>query len=51
VLILGHFFVPLLVLLSRSAKNAPAVLAALAAALLVAHMIDAFWLTVPSVYA
>jgi hypothetical protein len=51
VLILGHFFVPLLVLLSRNAKNAPVVLGALAGALLVAHVFDVFWLTVPSVHA
>jgi hypothetical protein len=50
-LILAHFFVPLLVLLSRNAKNAPAVLGALAGALLVAHVVDVFWLTVPSVHA
>ena len=51
VLIVGHFFVPLLVLLSRNAKNAPVVLGALAGALLVAHVVDVFWLTVPSVHA
>jgi hypothetical protein len=48
-LIAFHFFLPLLVLLSRTAKSAPLALAGLALALLVIHLVDAWWLTVPSV--
>jgi hypothetical protein len=48
VLILGHFFLPLLILLSRSAKRAPALLGTLAGALRAAHLLDAWWLTLPS---
>ena len=43
-----HFALPLLILLSRSAKRSPAVLAAIAAGLLAAHLVDAFWLVMPS---
>jgi hypothetical protein len=48
-LISCHFFVPLLVLLSRAAKSVTLVLGALAGGLLVVHLVDAWWLTVPSV--
>jgi hypothetical protein len=44
-----HFFVPLVILLSRDAKQAPLVLGALAAGLLAVHLIDVWWLVVPSV--
>ena len=47
-LIAFHFFVPLLILLSRAAKRSPALLGALATALLIAHAIDVFWLVIPS---
>ncbi len=50
-LVAGHFFVPLLVLLSRGAKRVPLFLGGLAAALLAMHLVDAWWLTVPSVRA
>ena len=43
-----HFALPLLILLSRSAKRSPAVLAVIAAGLLAAHLVDAFWLVMPS---
>jgi hypothetical protein len=48
-LITCHFFIPLLVLLSRSAKMVNIALGALAAGLLLIHLVDAWWLTVPSV--
>jgi hypothetical protein len=48
-LITCHFFIPLLVLLSRTAKSVTLVLGALATALLAVHLVDAWWLTVPSV--
>jgi hypothetical protein len=48
-LIAGHFFVPLLLLLSRAMKDAPLMIAAISGGLLVAHAFDVFWLTVPSV--
>jgi hypothetical protein len=48
-LVLFHFFVPLLVLLSRDAKEAPRMLGALAGGLLVLHLIDVWWVIVPSV--
>lgn len=48
-LVVFHFFVPLAILLSRSAKRAPVFLGSLAAALLVMHAIDVYWLVAPSV--
>jgi hypothetical protein len=50
-LVAFHFFIPLLVLLSRAAKRAPLVLGGLAAALVCMHLVDAWWLIVPSVAA
>jgi hypothetical protein len=47
VLIVFHFAVPFLVLLSRRVKQAPATLAKVAAGVLVARLIDLFWLTAP----
>jgi hypothetical protein len=46
-LIVVHFAVPFLVLLSRRAKRIPRALGALAALLLFAHLVDTFWLVVP----
>jgi hypothetical protein len=48
-LVTCHFFLPLLILLSRDAKEAPLTLAALAAGLLLLHLVDVWWLVVPSV--
>jgi len=48
-LVVFHFFVPLAILLSRSAKRAPLFLGALAAALLAMHALDVYWLVAPSV--
>jgi len=46
-LVAFHFALPFLVLLSRRAKRAPRALGLLAALLLFAHLIDAFWLVAP----
>jgi hypothetical protein len=48
-LVAFHFFLPLLILLSRSAKRSPRWLGAIAASLLAAHLADVFWLVMPSV--
>jgi hypothetical protein len=48
-LVLFHFFVPLAILLSRAAKRSPLFLGSLAAAVLVMHAIDVYWLVAPSV--
>jgi hypothetical protein len=47
-LIAFHFFLPLLILLSRAAKRVPRLLGAIAVALLVAHLGDSFWLVMPT---
>jgi hypothetical protein len=47
-LIAFHFFLPLLILLSRAAKRAPALLGSIAVGLLIAHLGEAFWLVVPT---
>jgi hypothetical protein len=47
-LIAFHFFLPLAILLSRTAKRSPALLGAIAGALLVAHVADVYWLVIPS---
>jgi hypothetical protein len=46
-----QFFLPLLVLLSRAAKRRRELLGALAGALLAVNLINAWWLTIPSVRA
>lgn len=48
-LVTAHFFVPLFVLLSREAKQAPFIIGLLAAGLLLLHLLDVWWLVVPSV--
>ncbi len=47
-LALFHFFVPLLILLFRNAKEAPPLLGGLAAALLAFHLLDVCWMILPS---
>ena len=47
-LVAFHFALPLLVLLSRRAKRAPRVLGTLAGLLLLAHLVDTWWLVVPT---
>jgi hypothetical protein len=49
VLVVGHFAGPLCILLSRYAKSAPALMGVLAGALLAAHLLDCWWLVLPSV--
>jgi hypothetical protein len=49
VLVVGHFAGPLCILLSRHAKTAPALMGVLAGALLAAHLLDCWWLVLPSV--
>ena len=49
VLVAGHFAGPLCILLSRHAKTAPALMGVLAGALLAAHLLDCWWLVLPSV--
>lgn len=48
ILVVFHFALPFLVLLSRRAKRAPQTLGMLAAMLLLAHLVDAFWLVMPA---
>jgi hypothetical protein len=48
-LVVGHFAGPLCILLSRHAKRAPGLLGVLAGALLAAHLLDCWWLVLPSV--
>lgn len=48
ILVVFHFFAPLAILLSRAAKRSPLVLGSLAAAVLVVHAIDVYWLVAPS---
>ena len=43
-----HFALPFLILLSRTAKRSPKFMGLLAAALLVVHMIQVYWLVIPS---
>jgi hypothetical protein len=47
-LVIFHFFVPLLILLSRHAKRSPQLLGRLAIAILIAHLVDVVWLVLPS---
>jgi hypothetical protein len=46
-LVVGHFAVPFLVLLSRKVKRAPELLVKVAIGLLIARLIDLFWLIAP----
>ena len=48
VLVVTHLAGPLCLLLSRKAKRAPAMMGFLAWALLAAHLLDCWWLVVPS---
>ena len=47
-LVIGHFFIPFLVLLSRRAKRVLRSLSWIAAGLLVMHFVDCFWLIKPA---
>jgi hypothetical protein len=44
-----HFALPFLILLSRTAKRSPSFMGMLAATLLVVHMVQVYWLVIPSV--
>jgi len=44
-----HFALPFLILLSRTAKRSPRFMGVLAAALLAVHMVQVYWLVIPSV--
>lgn len=44
-----HFALPFAILLSRDAKRSPAFLGSIAALLLVVHMLQVYWMVVPSV--
>jgi hypothetical protein len=48
-LVVFHFFAPLVILLFRSAKRSPLLLGYFAAAMLAMHVIDVYWLVAPSV--
>jgi hypothetical protein len=48
-IVLFHFFAPLAILLSRAAKRSALFLGSFAAALLVMHALDVYWLVAPSV--
>jgi hypothetical protein len=50
-LMLGHFVVPFLVLLSRRAKRSPLVLGLMAAWVLAFHYLDLYWLVMPILHA
>jgi hypothetical protein len=47
-LVIFHFFVPLVILLSRAGKRSTVFLGWLAAALLLAHLGDTYWLVIPN---
>ena len=49
-LVLFHFFGPFFLLLSRQMKQTRLALAAIAAAMFVAHVVDVWWMIVPSFY-
>jgi hypothetical protein len=51
VLLLGNFVAPFLVLLFRTAKRTPAVLAATGGWLLAMHYLDVYWLLMPELHA
>jgi hypothetical protein len=44
-----HFALPLAILLSRAAKRSPRFMGWLAAALVVVHMVQVYWMVIPSV--
>jgi hypothetical protein len=50
VLILGHFALPFLALLPREVKRARAPLATIAAWVLLMHVVDVYWLVMPTVH-
>ncbi len=49
-LVVGHFVVPFFLLLSRSLKRRPALLAAMGAWILVVHYVDVYWVAMPALH-
>lgn len=47
-LLFGHFVVPFLVLLSRTAKRSPQILGAASVLMLVMHYVDLYWVVMPN---
>jgi uncharacterized membrane protein YidH (DUF202 family) len=47
ILVVGHFFIPFLLLLRRAVKKSPRLLCAFAVWVLVMHMIDMYWIVIP----
>ncbi len=47
ILLFGHFFIPFIVLLPRTLKRRPVLLAAAGAYMLVMHWVDLYWLAMP----
>jgi hypothetical protein len=50
VLVIAHFFFPFVLLLSRAIKREPQLILKVAAAILVARVIDLFWLVAPELH-
>ena len=50
VLVLGHFGLPFALLLKRSSKFRPQIMAAVGGWLLLMHLVDIYWLIIPSHY-
>ena len=49
-LFLAHFLVPFFVLLSRRNKRRLGLLTSIAAIIFIAHIVDVWWLTTPSIF-
>lgn len=49
-LIVGHFFVPFIALISRRSKQIPALIAAVCVWILIMHWVDLYWLTMPETF-
>lgn len=46
-LVIGHFFLPFVILLWRPVKKAPAALAAVSVWILLMHVLDVYWIVIP----
>ncbi len=49
-IVVFHFFVPFFLLLSRNTKRSVAALTVIAAVIFLAHIVDVWWLVIPSFY-
>lgn len=47
VLVVGHFFVPFVILLWRPVKKTPALLSAVSVWILLMHLLDMYWIVIP----